>query len=157
MATTFATVRDKQCLLLEALTPSKHAGTKFRRHREQAPFEAWVDANPKACLRRFQILSDMEVEQSDTSDGDLVSWRHTMQLWVAYPLEYGLYGAENERDLEDVVELDAVKIDSAIGRHGYPSFVQYQELCERQSMTLDDIPGARLLKMTFLVQYDRSV
>lgn len=157
MATTFATVRDNQLALLEAATPSKHADKKFRRHREQAEFMAWVEANPAACFRRMQLLSQMDVEQSDTSDGELVSWRHNIELRVAYPLQFGLYGAENERDLEDVLEQDAVTIDSTIGRHGYPNFVQYQELCERQSSTVIDVPGARVLSMTFLVQYDRSV
>lgn len=157
MGTTFAAIRDQQCSLLEALSPTKHADKKFRRHREQAEYMAWIEANPRACFRRFQILSDLAIEPTDTSDGDLQNWRHGMTLRVAYPLEFGFYGLENERDMEDCIELDIVAIDGAIGRHGYPDFVQYQELCERQSVDLIDVPLARVLSVTYVVQYDRSV
>lgn len=156
-ATTFETIRNQQVAVIEALTPTKIAGHGFRAHREQAEYMAWVEKNPAASLRRFQILSGLDIEASPSSDGHVELWRHTFELRVAYPRQFGRYGKENERDMEDVIELDIRQIDGAIGRHGFANYVAGQQLCERESTGVVDLAGAKVLSITYLVQYDRSV
>jgi hypothetical protein len=160
--TTFETIRDAQFAVIEALTPTKLAGRPFQRHRESKAFMAWVEANPTRCLRRVQILSSLEIETAETSDGFMQHWQHTEDVRVAYPLEMGIYGAENERDMEDLIELDLRSINGAIGRHGIFNYVAGQQVCEFQRSSLEEVDGgdkgkARVLSMVFLVRYDRSV
>ncbi len=120
---------------------------------------SWVTANTKgaACFRRFQILSNFDIEQGPTADGSLESCAHTIELRVAYPNEFGRYGAENERDQEDVMLADLHKIDAAIGLNGGANYVTNQDLCQKQAQAVIDVEGARILGITYLIQYDRSV
>jgi hypothetical protein len=163
VTTTFETIRNAQASTIEALTPGQHATDKFRRHRERQEFMAWVAANPKACMRRFQILSDLNPTQEPTADGSIELCRHTLEVRVAYPVWPGKYGAENDRDMEDLMTADLHQIDGAIGLNGFASYVTNQDLCQRQSSQVIDVEGtkageaARVLSITYLVQYDRSV
>ena len=50
---TAAAIRDRIAVLIEALTPTVLASDLFLRHRDEGSFEAWIDANPSAALRRF--------------------------------------------------------------------------------------------------------
>lgn len=156
MTTTFEAIRDRQASLIEAIIPTHRSGDRFRRHRE-GEFSAWVVANLKAAFRRFQIQENWDIEQGATADGSVEQCRHTFELRVAYPLTMGKYGAENERDMDDTITSDLHKIDAAIGLYGGANYLPGQALCQRQSHTPVDIEGARLLSVTYLVQYDRSV
>lgn len=156
MATTFEAVRDAQAVILEALVPTKESGTRFKRHRE-GEFMAWIADNIKACFRRFQILSNFDDAQEPTSDGSLEGCRHSMDLRIAYPSRLGKYGAENERDMEDVIRADMRQIDAAIGLNGGSGYVTGQHACIRQSQSVIDVPGARVLSIIYELQYDRSV
>lgn len=160
MPTTFETIRDAQIATLQALTPSVRADQRFVKHRE-GDFMGWVTANAAACWRRFQIVQNYDIAQGPTSDGSLESCAHTMELRVAYPMQFGKYGMENERDLDDAIASDLHQIDAAIGLNGSANFVTNQDLCQKQSSTVLDVTGergsARVLSITFLVQYDRSV
>lgn len=158
MATTFNAIRDQQLTLIEALTPSKHAGVKFRRHREATPFMAWVEANPKGCFRKFEVLRNWDDEQRPTADGSLEGASHTMEVRVAYPLEMGLYGSENERDMEELLDQDRRLIDAAIGLNGGTNYVSNQHLCQSTAHSSEDAgDAARVLSITFSLLYDRSV
>lgn len=157
MTTTFETIRNQQATVIEALTPTQHADRKFLRHREQAEFMAWVTANPKACFRRFQILANFDIEQGPTADGSIEACRHTMELRIAYPKQMGRYGAENERDLEDMFAADLHKIDAAIGLNGATNYVANQDICRKTAQGVIDLEGARVLSVTYELLYDRSV
>jgi hypothetical protein len=156
VTTTFEAIRDNQARLIEAIVPTQKAGERFKRHRE-GEFMAWVAANPKACFRRFQILANFDLEQMPTADGSIDQCRHTFEIRVAYPLTMGKYGAENERDMDDLMVADLHKIDTAIGLHGGPNYVAGQHLCEKRDQAPVEVEGARLISVTYLVQYDRSV
>jgi hypothetical protein len=159
MATTFNSIRSQQMTLIEALTPSSLAGQKFRRHREATSFMEWVEANPAACFRRFEILRNWDDDQQPTSDGSLEGAAHSMELRVAYPLrEKGLYGAENERDMDELIDQDRRLIDGAIGLNGGANYVANQHLCESTGHEVGAAgEGARVLSITFSLLYDRSV
>lgn len=162
MTTTFEAIRDNQCALIEALTPTARADIKLRRHRDGA-FMDWVEKNPGACLRRFQILSNFDIEQGPTADGSIESCVHTIDLRIAYPNDMGKYGAENDRDQEDFMLLDLHLIDATIGLNGGTNYVTNQDLCRKQSQSVIEVAGpregesARVLSVIYLIQYDRSV
>jgi hypothetical protein len=157
LATTFDTIRAQQMTLIEALTPTSLAGQPFRRHREAEAFNTWVARAPKGAFRRFEILRNFDDEQLPTADGSLEGARHSMELRVGYPLEPGLYGPGNERDMERVMDEDRRLIDAAIGLNGGPSYVSYQHDCRSTAHSIVDVEGARLLSITFALLYDRSV
>jgi len=157
VATTFELIRTQQVALIQALTPTMLAAQKFRVHQDSAEFMAWVNGSPKACFRKFQILSNFDMEQLPTADGTIEACRHTFELRVAYPTQLGLYGAENERDLEDAMKRDLHQIDAAIGLNGGAAYVTNQDLCERKSQTVIDGVENRVLSITYFIQYDRSV
>jgi hypothetical protein len=158
MTTTFELIRNQQCSLIEALTPTQMTGILFRRHTDRLEFMAWVEANnAKACFRRFQILSNFDIEQGPTADGSIEACKHTMELRVAYPRYDGRYGAENARDMEDTLSADLHKIDAAIGLNGGANYVTNQDLCLKQTSTVIEAEQAMVLSITYLVQYDRSV
>jgi hypothetical protein len=159
MPTTFNSIRDQQIALIEALTPSSLSGQKFRRHREATPFMGWVEANPAACFRRFEILRNWDDDQQPTSDGSLEGAAHSMEVRVAYPLrEKGLYGPENERDMDELIDQDRRLIDGAIGLNGGVNYVSSQHLCESTGHEVGTAgEGARVLSITFSLLYDRSV
>lgn len=157
MTTSFATIRDQQASVIEALAPTQHAGEPFRRHLEQGEFMAWAEANPAACFRRFQLLSNFDIEQGPTADGSVESCRHTEELRVAYPLTLGLYGVENQRDMEDLMKQDLHQIDAAIGLNGFADYVDSQHICQKTAQDVIEVGAARVLSVTFELLYDRSV
>ncbi len=157
MTTTFEAIRDRQATALEALTPSEISATRFRRHVVAEDFMAWVEANTAACFRRFQSLSNFDDTQEPTADGSLEGCRHTMDLRVAYPLQMGKYGKDNGRDMEDLMRADLAQIDRTIGLNGGATYVTGQHLCQKQSQAVLELEAARVLSVTYLIQYDRSV
>lgn len=156
MTTTFETIRNQQATVIEALTPAAQSGVRFIRHRE-GTFMDWVEANPKACMRRFQISSNFDMEQGPTADGSVEGCRHTMELRVAYPLMMGRYGPENDRDMDDMMMADLHAIDAAIGLNGASNYVASQHICRKTTQDKDDVEGARVFSVTYEVLYDRSV
>lgn len=157
MTTTFETIRDAQLAVIEALTPTQHADKKFLRHREQTEFMAWVEANPKACMRRVQSLSNFDMVQEPTADGSVEGCRHTMEIRIAYPTQMGRYGSANERDMEDLIAQDLHQIDAAIGLNGFANYVASQHICQKTGQSFPAAVGARVLSITYELLYDRSV
>lgn len=158
MATTFETIRDAQIAVIQALTPSVRADRLFIKHRE-GDYMSWVEAHPTACWRRFQIVHNLDIDQGPTADGSIEACTHTEELRIAYPMELGKYGADNERDLEDMLASDFHQIDAAIGLNGLANYVTNQDRCQHLpgEPKVIDVEGARVLSITYLVQYDRSV
>jgi hypothetical protein len=157
VTTTFELIRNQQCSVIEALTPTRHAGKKFQRHVDQAEFTDWATQYPAACLRRFQILSNFDIEQGPTADGSIEACSHTMELRIAYPMHAGLYGSENQRDMEDMLSADLHQIDAAIGLNGFASYVTNQDLCRKESSSVLQFEKTSFLSVVYRVQYDRSV
>jgi hypothetical protein len=123
MATTGAAIRDAMIALVEAITPSTHAGDKFVAHREVQPFRDWADANPGGCLRRFSIRSTGALTPPEATNTD-IEWVSTdFACVVAYPVN-GRQGEDWLLDLDDVIEADLRAIEHRIGTNGYANYAQ---------------------------------
>jgi hypothetical protein len=157
MPTTLATIRDQMTALLEAVTPAHLAAQTYRRHRDAEPFAAWVEAHAEGCLRRFEITSELDFAEAPPSDGLIERSTATMTLRVAYPLSMGLYGAENERDAEDLIDADFAQIDEALGKHGAPDYVTEHHETAFRSLALEPAGAARIVAISYPVQFNRSV
>lgn len=162
MATTFATIRDQQISVIEALTPALHAGTKFRRHRGEQEFIAWVNENPAACWRRFEILNSFNLAHeglTNAGDGNaLWQFQHDERLVLAYPRQLGKYGAQNERDLDDMIDSDLAQIDEAIGPDGsaLANWVSGLDDCRRTALEVTRTANAVFAASTYSLNYTRS-
>ncbi len=115
---TAAAIRDQLHTLLEALTPTTDA-VEFRRYRNEGDgdFRAWVERNPAAAFRRFQVRevsADEEVFSSSTTQEHV---RIRYEILVAYPQSHR-YGAANAMDRDDVMNQDWKLINKAIGLYG---------------------------------------
>lgn len=162
MATTFALIRDQQLSVIEALTPAVSSGAKFRRHRGELEFTGWVEANPGACWRRFELLNSFNLAAdglTNAGDGNAVwQFQHDEVLVVAYPRQLGKYGAQNERDLDDMIDSDLAQIDEAIGPDGsaLANWVNGLDDCRRTGVAVTRTAGAVLVACTYSLLYDRS-
>ena len=158
MATTYQLIRDQQLTVIEALTPSFRADVPFRRHKEPAEFVGWAEENKAACWRRFEILCNFDIEKQGIGDGNKWQLEHSMTLIVAYPREFGKYGAANERSLDVCIIDDFVQIDEAIGPDGASlgNWVSGLDDCRLGAMNVTKNPGAILAAYTYRLLYDRS-
>jgi hypothetical protein len=162
VATTYATIRDRQIAVIEALTPALTSAAKFRRHRGEVEFTAWVEANMAACWRRFEILNSFNLAAdglTNAGDGNaLWQFEHDEVLVVAYPRQFGKYGAQNERDLDDMIDSDLAQIDEAIGPDGsaLANWVNGLDSCRRTAVSVTRTGGAVFVASTYSLLYDRS-
>jgi len=115
------TIRNRIATLIEALTPTSDAATKFKQSRDEAAadFPAWCEANPAACLRRFQVRYTGEDEPPEVSAVDNSLQRATFTILIAYPLTHR-YGSGRDRD--DVMDEDWRKVNYSIGIYGRANF-----------------------------------
>ena len=143
--------------VIKALTPAIHAGQTFDVHRGEQEFPAWVLANPQACWRRFEVLSEFGLDKEGIGDGT-PQWRfqHPVVVLVAYPREFGKYGANNERDLDTMIWSDFAQIDEAIGADGAANYVSGQTACLYESMAVTKRERDVISAITFRLDYDRS-
>ena len=121
--TTPAAIRDRALTVVEALTPDSLIADKFRRYRNEGDgdFRAWSEANPTACLRRFQIRTTGATETPPVSNFDHEEHQVTLVATVAYP-QTARFGADQALDRDDVMDADAFMIDKALGMQGGANF-----------------------------------
>lgn len=115
MATTVEAIRDNAISLIEALSPSLLSSVPMRRHRGEQSLDEWADANPAASLRVFSLLQTSDGEPPAVSNTTEELRTAILELRIAYPRLYGLYGQQNVRDAFDLMEADAIKIDGRSG------------------------------------------
>jgi hypothetical protein len=157
--TTLEAIRDKAITLIQALTPLKAAHIPFRRHVAEGDFVAWAEANPSACCRRFQILRTGAGEPAMVSNTDLEDRRERLLLVIAYPKTYGLYGEENIRDADDVMESDRELIDgrSGIGKNNAGGYVAGQHSSLLLEANTEEGEAVRFAQLLFEVTYYREI
>lgn len=156
--TTFEAIRANQKTLIEALVPSILAETGFRAHTVQAPFRTWADANPTACFRRFQIRNELDYGEPEVSNTDVIYEVMSAEVVVSYPATLAKYGAEGERDLDDLIDSDWRAIDAAISDiGGQPDFLAGQSQCSRQSVSKEEGGPAVFLSLSYRIGFYRSV
>jgi len=162
MATTYPLIRDNFISALQAIAPAFRADLKFIVHREAVEFVEWVNANAKACWRRFEMLSNVDYELGGLTNaggsGTIWNIQQGMTLLVAYPRELGKYGADNERDLDDAIDSDLAQLDKVIGGDGSANgnWVTGLDDCRRESVAATKTPQAVIVSCTYRLLYDRS-
>lgn len=113
--TTIESVRDNASSILEGLVLASLRGDGFRRSRGEEDFRGWALANPGASLRRFAFSDAGTEELGDVSDSYHELVVQPLELVIAYPADFGLYGIENEIDLEDFIQTDLHQISGQAG------------------------------------------
>lgn len=156
--TTYAAIRDEQARLIETITPTSASQVKFQREEGRMDFRQWAQANPNACFRRFSIMGSNRFEGPLVSNTDIETQRTDTIITIAYPKQYAKYGAENIRDLQDMVEEDIVSIDDTIGHRGQNNFLGGQSFCNRtDDAPVDDGGAVWFVTLTFETEFHRAV
>jgi len=130
-STTAESIRDRMVAVITALVPKRPAADRFRAHRSErdGDFLEWLEANPAACQRRFQVRDVGDLTQPKVTNTD-VEWRElTFRVLVAYPQTHRA-GAQNALDRDDMIDNDRAQIEAAIGVAGGANFAApYPNAC----------------------------
>lgn len=141
MATTsYSAIRDKQRQVIEALTPTSNTAVKFFAALDERDFREWAVANKAAAFRRFTILNNADYQAPEVDNHDVVWQRMTSEIVVAYPNDWGFYGEENIRDMQDMMDEDWQLIDKNVGPYGQNlgNWLDGQGLCLMTSIQYID-------------------
>lgn len=158
--TTLAAIRAQMLTTLEAIVPAHEASIRFERHRGESDFRAWVEMNEQGAWRRFHINSLFDEGPTPASTNSDVEFRSArLELLVAYPKRWGLYGQDGERGAHDVIESDREQIDgrSGIGHNNSAGYVSGQHSSIR--VARETLVGDAVLvsRTVYEVTYYRSV
>jgi hypothetical protein len=156
VATTGAAIRDAMIALVEAITPSTHAGDKFIAHREVQPLRDWAEANPGGCLRRFSIRSTGQPRPAPVSTTLVEETSDTFEIVVAYPTD-GRQGEDWLLDLDDAIESDQTSIHKTIGPPGYASLTATATVIHEDPFTREDGSPVTFGVIRYRVDWYRSV
>ena len=156
--TTFEAIRDLQKQAIQALTPAAHAAIKFDAARDERDFREWAKANPAAAFRRFTLTNAFDYQAPEVDNHDVVFERMAEKVEVAYPTGGGRYGAENRRDLLDLIDADWRQIDRTIGPYGQNlgNWVDGQSLCVRTNVDVLEDGDIFFLLLTYEVGFYRA-
>ena len=129
--TTYPLIRDNMITLLEALTPTRGADTKFARDEQSVDMLLKAESNPQGCFRRFSIRRETIRDDASTGATDCLIEQVTDKalLVIAYPHYFGLAGEDNLRDLDDLINEDAEQIRQTIGDLGSANYLSGQSVC----------------------------
>ena len=163
MTTTPSAIRDRAITVVAALTPASDSGVGFRAYRNEggADFQAWAEANPASCRRRFQIRTTGGTSTPLVSNTDEEEHQVTLTVLVAYPTT-GRDGAAQALDRDDVMDADEFQIDVALGMLGRANFSgSYPDACWIEGAPMDRIDGASVtfieLRYTYIYRRVRIV
>lgn len=154
--TTFASIRDQQVITIRAITPTRRAAKKFELYPGEAEFSQWCELNPQACFRIFEISSPLDAIRPLVSNTDIVDTEQSMNVEIGYPLDYGEVGANNQRELEDLIDEDKWRVDQAIGLHGSPNYVDGQHMAELENSFLLRVEQIQVLALEYRVVFRRQ-
>ena len=154
--TTPQAIRENQRDLILAITPTEITGYSFVEHVEKGVFSEWVDLNAATCLRAFAI-EDLSLYTTPLG-GDHQSEEVVTQfaVSVAYPVTYS-YGEDGVNGLADVVELDRLAIERAIGIYGADNYVSGQNACLLEGFEIQRGDKAWIATATYEINFRRAV
>jgi hypothetical protein len=109
--TTYDAIRDRMVAKVEAITPASASAYRLRRAKQSTSIRSWTKTS--AVFRGFEIEGGSRIEPpfKDPS-AYLVTQR--VDLTIAYPTAWGLYGLKDRDDAEAVIESDANQIRDAL-------------------------------------------
>lgn len=142
-------LRNRIATLITALAPTSDPGVRFLQSRDEsaANFPAWCEANPAACLRRFQVRSGGARGQPDVSNVDVARHEASFVIRIAYPNTHR-YGGGRDRD--DVMDEDFRKIDVSIGLFGRANFSSTNDCTPLGLERLDDERDEKVSFLSFV-------
>ena len=116
--TTFKLIRNQIVSVIEALTPAtlNRPENKFRRLPDKTmKLDEWCLAHGNdGCFRKFDIRRTGGFGDPDILDPAALRRSFTATITVAYPVSFGLYGANDIDDLEDTIDSDVTQIREAV-------------------------------------------
>jgi hypothetical protein len=122
-------------------------------------FARWAEGAALGCFRTFDIRHGFDI--GFVPPHDLIGYfaEHTVAIEIAYPLAPALYGDEGQADLEDLIDADVYDVDKVVGQPSsnlglWPSGLHG---CRFAGSALADLPGVRLLRLSFALTYNRSI
>lgn len=155
MTTTESAIRDLTASLIAGITPTILAGTKFVEHRyDLQDFEAWAEANPDSCFRRFSVRDSLFNSLPESTNTD-VEWRQfDMDLIVAYPRTNK---AGSSQKMDAAIRKDMQLLDQTVGLNGYANYTTIASwLRDRAFTTIQDGAQVRFIRMTLPYGFYRS-
>lgn len=158
MPTTWEAMRDRQVELMKALAPTKLSTRRFRLWEGQnhPDFFSFADAS-QGAFRVFEIEHSFDYQDEKPNPGlDSDSDVHSMKLSIAYPKVRDLAGQR----LEYVIAADIADVVKLLGQRGYGSYVTLgagEHVATRTNTELVELQAARVLRLTFQLDYDRAI
>jgi len=161
-STTPATIRAKMQTLLLALTPLTHADRGFRLYPGTEVFELWVAENVASSFRHFTIREIDAGEEPEVSDLVVESRWALVELLIAYPKQWGLYGDERIHAAEALIQEDRRLIDgrSGVGAKNSSACVSGQHYARREAaetLGLDDDLEFMVSRLTYRLGFYQAV
>jgi hypothetical protein len=158
--TTFGAIRDQLVTTIKALTPARLASSTYRfapripveYHDEANNLRGWAEENPSDCFRVYDVVQQGWLP-SGTSDGDIQGRMATLELVVAYPDLYGLYGVDGSAEQADVMEADISQVAATVGLHGAGNWVSGATPMEPEEVTFEDGENVRFAVLTLGFHY----
>lgn len=159
--TTYSAIRQAQLSVLEQLVMTGLPAERLlvREDDNHPDFVAWADA-AAGPLRRFDMAHGMDFGEERYLDTATSLEVHTVQVLVAYPAVRHLAAGDERIELEDLIEQDVEDIDRALGERGVGSYAELAaglHRCALERAELVERPAARVLRMVFSIDYDRSM
>lgn len=149
-------IRDEQERLIKALTPTSRASERFKLFPGEDDFFSWLETNPQAATRVFEITNPNDGVDPLVSNTDIVDQEQSEDVAIAYPLDFGLYGFDNMRALEDLIAEDKWLIDQEIGLHGYTNYLAGQHLTTLESSQVIRFDQVAILALSYRVIFRRQ-
>lgn len=87
-----------------------------------ADFVAWCEANPTACLRRYQVRDTGKLQRPQVTNGDAEERLVTYEIKIAYP-QTERFGAAGALDRDDAIRDDQLQLEAAIGMAAGGNFI----------------------------------
>ncbi len=161
LTTTSELIRDGMIATIAALTPSRKVGNLYRVAQDETEFRLWCSKHVPDCFRRFTVSDVTEYQLPLVSNLAVEFLEAELVITVAYPKKANaIWGQQNMRDAESLVDLDMHQIDSALAHRGAANYVSGQCATESKAgKRLDkggeDIP-VMFLSMRFIANFYRS-
>ena len=160
--TTAHAIRDKWITLIEALTPKRMIGTKFKIYTGAKDFREWVESSKKQT-RAFHVKQTGDQNSDNASDG--VTQAYTLGgavLTIAYPHAWGEYKRQGYRrdylDLEATAIEDGNQIRDTIGVDGGANYAFGQSRCDADvQFDLEDEEGVSYLVINLSYRFNRAI
>jgi hypothetical protein len=140
---------------IQGITPTTLSRNLFRESLDEEELRFWAEDNSTACFRRFSVGEMFGYEVPIVSNND-VEWKETMcDVVVSYPKTWALYGANNRRSLDKIIEQDLVSIDDVIGARGMANYSEGHAVIS--SHEIEEGEKVVFLVSSFDVRFYRSV